>query len=81
MPDITKCSNSRCVKRLNCYRFISVPSSPVQAVDIFVPENNNVDGFRCDMMMGHGHALSILGDLFIDLDKATEGIEQSGLLL
>lgn len=54
MPDITKCTNSRCVKRLDCYRFTSVPSLPVQAVDIFVPENNNADGFRCDMMMGHG---------------------------
>lgn len=68
MPDITKCTNNRCVKKMECYRFTSVPSSANQAVDIFVPDVNLRDGFKCDMMYHHVYALAVYGDLFIDLD-------------
>ena len=54
MPDITKCTNNRCIAKQDCYRFTSPPSSENQAVDIFVPDQNIEDGFRCDMMMKRG---------------------------
>ena len=72
MPDLTKCTNNRCVKKLQCYRFTSVPSSANQAFDIFVPDVNLRDGFRCDMMYHHVFALAVHGDLFIDMDRVVE---------
>ena len=72
MPDLTKCTNNRCVKKLECYRFTSVPSSANQAFDIFVPDVNLRDGFRCDMMYHHVFALAVHGDLFIDMDRVVE---------
>lgn len=68
MPDITKCTNARCVAKSECYRFTSPPSDANQYYDIFVPDVNLREGFKCDMMYHHVHALAVEGDLFIDLD-------------
>ena len=51
MPDITKCTNNRCLKKSDCYRFTSVPSDGNQAFDIFAPDRNTEEDFSCDMMM------------------------------
>lgn len=51
MPDITKCTNARCVAKSDCYRFTSPPNDANQAFDIFVPDVNLRDGFSCDMYM------------------------------
>lgn len=54
MPDITKCTNSRCIKKTDCYRFTSPPSDVNQSCDIFVPDLNTEENFSCDMMMKRG---------------------------
>lgn len=51
MPDLTKCTNARCVAKSDCYRFTSPPNDANQSYDIFVPDVNLRDGFSCDMMM------------------------------
>jgi len=51
MPDITKCTNARCAKKSECYRFTVEPSSYAQSYDIFAPDNNTLDNFSCDMFM------------------------------
>lgn len=66
--DLTKCTNARCAAKFDCYRFTSPPSSANQHYDIFVPDVNLRDGFKCDMMYNHAFALAVYGDLFIDLD-------------
>lgn len=58
MPDITKCTNARCVAKSDCYRFTSPPSDGNQAFDIFVPDVNVLDGFRCDMYLQRGENLN-----------------------
>jgi len=58
MPDITKCTNNRCARKSDCYRFTSVPSDAHQSYDIFVPEVNVVEGFRCDMYLQRGENLN-----------------------
>lgn len=55
MPDITKCTNARCVAKSDCYRFTSVENYGNQYYDIFIPDVNLRDGFRCDMMMNAKH--------------------------
>lgn len=55
MPDITKCSNNRCARKTECYRFTSEPSDANQAFDIFVPDVNVLDGFSCDMYLQTKH--------------------------
>lgn len=51
MPDLTKCTNARCVAKSDCYRFTSPPSDANQSYDIFVPDVNLRDGFSCDMYL------------------------------
>jgi len=48
MPDISMCINSECPKRMGCYRFMAVPTSPVQTYTEFqVPEGQD----RCEFFM------------------------------
>ena len=58
MPDITKCTNARCVAKSDCYRFTSVENYGNQYYDIFVPDVNLKDGFRCDMYLQRGENLN-----------------------
>lgn len=51
MPDITKCTNARCAKKSECYRFTSEPSTYSQSYDIFAPDDNTLENFSCDMYM------------------------------
>lgn len=50
MPDLTKCTNSRCVKKWDCYRW-TCDGDILQSYDIFAPENNTVENFSCDMFL------------------------------
>lgn len=58
MLDITKCTNSRCIKKSDCYRFTSPPSDVNQSYDIFVPDDNTEENFSCDRMYNRGGFLS-----------------------
>lgn len=46
MPDISKCENKKCVKRLDCYRATAV-NSVRQSYTKFKPENNRLTTFLC----------------------------------
>jgi hypothetical protein len=42
MPDITKCNNTECKFKENCYRFTSLPSM-MQSISTFTPNETNCD--------------------------------------
>ena len=48
MPDITMCTNSKCVKRKECFRFCATPKEFNQSYQLFEPKNNLIYGFECD---------------------------------
>lgn len=48
MPDITKCSNTNCLLRAECYRFTSEPDPLHQPYAEFKPAIDDGVQFECD---------------------------------
>jgi hypothetical protein len=42
MPDITLCTNTACVNRGQCYRFMALPTAEYQSFAVFTPNTNEV---------------------------------------
>ena len=41
------CSNGKCPKKAECYRFTAKPSDFVQAYTLFIPEEDSEGDFEC----------------------------------
>ena len=48
MPDITMCVNEKCLKKLECYRFMAKPST-LQAYSAFNTENKKECGYYWEL--------------------------------
>lgn len=48
MPDISKCSNEKCIMKKLCFRYTSTPNEIQQSYNPYVPKNNTETSFECD---------------------------------
>lgn len=58
MPDISKCSNKKCIMKKLCFRYTSTPNEFRQSYNSYEPKNNTEASFKCESFVANRNNLN-----------------------